>query len=390
MMTAMRAVVLAMLLAACSFEHYEPYGTSGDDGGTGSGSGDANMGMPGIDASGCAWSDTPTNFDPCMLPAPATLTVSGNVFLDTASTTLPKKLIAQNDGTTITVVHLSQLTVNQFSSLIITGSGVVLAVDGAVTINGTIVAVGGEGNETHCATAKGSTGADSQTAAGAGGGGGAAAAENGGTAGSGDGTGAGAGGTRGSKVSTTFSPLRGGCRGGNGGRYNGAGTAPVGGRGGGAIQISTNTKISIAGGAAIDAAGRGGGGGSGAHVGGGGGGSGGSIFLEGPQMSFGFASLACADGGSGGEGGGATVGGNDGRTGRCNSLQAAETPNTMNSAGGDGGPGGYALSKPGGPGVSSTTSAGAGGGGGGSVGWIRIKSPNISNDGLVTTPQASN
>src|SRR5829696_4870836 len=125
MMTAMRAVVLAMLLAACSFEHYEPFGSSGSDGGNGGSGGDG--GMQGIDAPGCAWSYTPTNFDPCMLPAPAPLTVSGSVTLDTGSTTLPKKVLTQSDGTTITVIHLSTLTVNQFSTLAVTGTGVVLA-----------------------------------------------------------------------------------------------------------------------------------------------------------------------------------------------------------------------------------------------------------------------
>src|SRR5688500_7378367 len=119
MMRSMRAVVLATVLSACSFDHAEPYVGADGGGGSGSGSGDGGMITPGIDGPACAWSYTPTNFDPCMLPAPGSLTVSGNQTLDPNTTTHPKQVLTQSDGTMITVIHLSELTVNLFSTLTI-------------------------------------------------------------------------------------------------------------------------------------------------------------------------------------------------------------------------------------------------------------------------------
>jgi hypothetical protein len=57
----MRVVVLLAVAAGCGFESgYVPTSDSGN------GSGSA----------ACAWSYTPTNFDPCELPAPGSLRVS--------------------------------------------------------------------------------------------------------------------------------------------------------------------------------------------------------------------------------------------------------------------------------------------------------------------------
>jgi hypothetical protein len=369
-----RAAFVLAVLAACGFDH----GVLRDDGGVGSGDGN-----PG-DGSNCAWSYMPTNFDPCELPAPGSLTVSTNTTLDTSSTTQPKKVITQNDGTTITVIHLSQFTVDPLVTLTVTGTGVVFAVDGEATINGTIVVAAGSDNATHCAKGRGTNGADSTTAnSGGGGGGGGAGDDDGGDGGDGSGAQAGAKGAKGGKVESKLSPLRGGCPGGTGGRLNGAGTAPAGGRGGGALQISTNTKISIGG--FIDAAGRGGAGTT-AKVGGGGGGSGGGIFLEGPRIDAGLASRICADGGSGGEGGGITALGNNGEAGACTAIGGAQTDNTPNSSGGDGGSGGFLASPGGGNAQNGVTGDAGGGGGGGGVGWIRIESPDFNNNGAVITP----
>jgi hypothetical protein len=374
-----RAALLLVGLAACGFDHGRDL--SAGDGGNGDGGGS------GSDGTVCAWSYTPTNFDPCMLPAPAALTVATSTTIDTATTMLPKKLITQSDATTITVIHLSQLTVDPLATLTVTGTGIVFAVDGPVDINGTLVAVGGNDNTVHCEDSRGTPGSDSNdTGGGGGGGGGAAAANDGGDGGDGSGTQAGGKGSKGSKVSSTQSPLRGGCRGGNGGRFNSLGQASAGGRGGGALQISTNDKITIRG--MLDAAGRGGGGGPSAHIGGGGGGSGGAIFLEGPTIELGLASRLCADGGSGGEGGGVTVAGNSGVTGECTGIAGAQTEETFNSAGGPGGGGGYLVSSSGGN-AGGATSSGGGGGGGGGVGWVRVKSPNVDNNGAVITPAST-
>ncbi len=370
----MRAAVLFVGLTACGFSHGQLPDAGGGDGG---GSDDAQA---------CAWSYTPTNFDPCKLPAPVGLTVSTDDTIDTDATTLPKLAIVQSDGTTITVIHLSELSVSPLAMLTVNGTGVVFAVDGTADIDGRITVVGGSDNDTHCATSRGQTGTDSQDiTGGAGGGGGGAAADDGADGGDGAGIDAGAKGAKGAKVQSSLSPLRGGCRGGNGGRVGTQGQAALGGRGGGALQISTNTKIAVAG--MLDAAGRGGEGGTAAHVGGGGGGSGGGILLEGPEIELGFASRVCADGGSGGEGGGVTVEGKDGERGACTSIAPARTATTQNSAGGGGGEGGFLVTPAGRPGEVATSSGGGGGGGGG-VGWIVIKSPKLDNQGAAITPAA--
>ncbi len=379
-MAVVRAAVFLVGLAACGFEHGQLPGMEGPDGG----SGDASSGS---DAPGCGWSYTPTNFDPCALPAPGALPVATGT-LDTSLASLPSLVLTQSDGTSITVIHLTQLTVDPLVTLTVTGTGVVFAVDGEVEINGTIIAEAGADNPTHCASARGASGTDSQDSdAGGGGGGGGGAADDGGDGGDGDGSEHGAKGAKGAKVSSTLSPLRGGCPGGNGGRRDESGTAPAGGRGGGALQISTNTKITVRG--FLDVAGRGGAGAPSAQVGAGGGGSGGGLLLEGPSISLGLASRLCADGGSGGEGGGATVGGNDGQRGACTSIGAARTQNTTNSLGGDGGDGGWLLSVKGASAQSAVGGGAGGGGGGGSAGWIRLKSPDVSNDGAAITPAAA-
>jgi hypothetical protein len=185
----------------------------------------------------------------------------------------------------------------------------------------------------------------------------------------------------------SFSPLRGGCRGGAGGRTDGSGTAAEPGRGGGALQISTNAKITVTLLGSIDAAGRGGEGARGAHHGAAGGGSGGSIFLEGPKVQLDFGAHLCADGGSGGEGGGNGVGGNNGNAGACSGTGAASTSGTFLSVGGNGGKGSYWFSPAGGN-AGGASGGGGGGGGGGAVGWIRVKSPSSSNGGAIVTPLA--
>jgi hypothetical protein len=391
----MRVALLLVGLAACSLEHGVRGGGSGsgtDGGGSVSDAGSGSAGSDGgIDAPACAWSYTPTNFDPCSLPAPASFTVTSDTTLDTGTTNLPKKVITQSDGSTITVIHLSSFTVNGFVRLTVNGTGgVVFAVDGGATINGVITVTAGNDNATHCTNARGKAGTDSQnTSSGGGGGGGASAQENGGNGGNGDGSQAGVAGVAGTTIgSSMLSPLRAGCRGGSGGRLNSTGASAAGGPGGGALQISTNAKITLTG--IVDAAGRGGVGAPTARTGGGGGGSGGAILLEGPEVQLNLASRVCADGGAGGEGGGASVDGNTGNAGACSGIGGAQSPNTSGSVGGDGGDGGYLLARSGGNGQSSGSSGGGGGGGGGAVGWIRIVSPNLDNNGSVITPSPTN
>ncbi|NVB85696.1 MAG: hypothetical protein HOV81_45450, partial [Kofleriaceae bacterium] len=220
----MRVAVLAVGLAACGFEHGSLSGDDGNavtDAGSDSGSAgsDASMGTTDTGPT-CAWSYTPTNFDPCTLPAPAPLAVTSNTTIDTGSTTLPKLSLTQADGTSLTVIHLSTMSVQNGRTLTVTGSAVVFAVDGNVQIDGAIVASAGSNDATQCAQSFGAPGTDSQDDdSGAGGGGGGGAAEVGGAGTNGAGGQAGMHGGAGAKVPTaSFSPLRGGCRGGAGGR----------------------------------------------------------------------------------------------------------------------------------------------------------------------------
>jgi len=323
-----------------------------------------------------------------MLPAPGTLSVSSNMTLDASTTNLPKQLVTQSDGTTLVVIHLSALSVSTGTTLTLDGGAVAFAVDGSADIGGTIVAIGGNDHPMQCQTARGHDATESTNGnGGGGGGGGAAGAAGGGGGGDGAGTQPGTHGAGGSALTSNLSPLRGGCRGGAGGRWNQTGSPTPGGRGGGALQISTNTKINITFPALIDAAGRGGTGGPTAQVGAGGAGSGGGIFLEGPAMAFDFGVRICADGGSGGEGGGSTVGGHNGSQGECSGLAYATTRSTTGTNGGSGGHGGYWITTGGGGGGGASSDAGGGGGGGG-VGWIRIKSPSLTDNGAVVTPTA--
>jgi hypothetical protein len=302
---------------------------------------------------------------------------------------LPKLAVTQSDGSPLTIIHLSELTIDTGATLTVTGSAVVFAVDGNADLGGTIVAAAGADHDTQCAASnRGEDGADSGSLiGGAGGGGGGAAADSGGDGGNGAGTQAGGHGKHGGKLTSMLSPLRGGCRGGQGGRFNGTGAAAAPGRGGGALQISTNAKLTLTAGSMLDAAGRGGSGGPAGHIGGGGGGAGGGILLEGPAIQLDGTAVLCADGGSGGEGGGSTAVGNNGNPGACTGNTAAQTI-FQGTYGGAGGDGSYAGMTGGGNASNSSGSDGAGGGGGGGVGWIRISSPNLDDNGAVITPQA--
>lgn len=359
----MRALVF-IALAGCGFEHGALDGV-GDARGDGTGS--AN----------CAWSYTPTNFDPCMLPAPMPFDVTTATLLDPTTTTLPKAMFTQSDGTTLVVIHLS--TLNIAAQLGIGGSApTVFAVDGDVTIRDQITTASGNNDATQCASLRGVNGHDSTAStSGAGGGGGAGGADVGGAGGDGAGVMAGTKGFGGANLASNLSPLRAGCAGGKGGRLNASGTPPEGGRGGGAIQISTNSKIVMSDNGFIDAAGRGGSGPTSGHIGGGGGGGGGGIFLEGPMIEIPSGTGVCADGGSGGEGGGQSAPGFNGNSGGCSGITYAVTFQNFNTNGGDGGRGSFRGNPSGGGGGNGQTDGG-GGGGGGAVGWIRLKSPTLS------------
>jgi hypothetical protein len=389
----MRLIVLSCLVG-CGFDPSAVNG--GDDHGPSDAAGDAapmaSDARDGMGNPACAWSFTPTNFDPCQLPGPAPLSItSGTYDLDSGATALPSMTVMQTDGSLVLVVHLASLDMSAGTTLNVHGSKpVILAVEGNANLAGTVRIRAGADDVARCTARAGHDGtASSNSLVGGGGGGGAAGAGDGGNGTDGsDGThsGHGTGGARGAHLDdTAISPLVAGCPGGSGGSDNGTGTPGAGGGGGGGLQISAQLTLTSS--AVLDASGAGGGGTT-AQTGAGGGGSGGAIFLEANAITV--SGLVCADGGSGGEGGGSSNPGAAGNAGACTGAGGATT-GQINMLGGDGGGGGWKNATGGGnAGAASNASpsglGAGGGGGGGSVGWIRLHAIGQLMSSAVVTP----
>jgi hypothetical protein len=146
--------------------------------------------------------------------------------------------------------------------------------------------------------------------------------------------------------------------GGGGGGGASGGNGAGGGGGGGAIQIVSNTSITITSSGGINAGGCGGGAaGTGGNDGGGGGGAGGAILLEAPIVSH--DGVLAVNGGGGGAEGAA------GSNATLDRSPAAGAP----SADGSGGAGAAGMLLDGSPGLPGLTKIGAGGGG---IGRIRF------------------
>lgn len=229
-----------------------------------------------------------------------------------------------------------------------------------------------------CPAGEGTPGASRMSAAAGGGGGGgfgAVGAEGG--LGATQPPPAAAGGTEVGNVELV--PLRGGCRGGQGGTPNQALTGASGGLGGGAIQISARQTMVIEGRVAAP-----GGGGkaastSTAGAGGGGGGGGGAILLEASMIALGDEATVCANGGGGGAGTGSNEIASSGSDGQCMATPALGGIGA--TSGGNGG-----ANIPAGAGASGDSDSSAGGGGGGgAVGRIRLNGP-VSGTAWVVSP----
>jgi hypothetical protein len=273
---------------------------------------------------------TPLNFDPKQVSWSAQPTSTLNCGTTTIDTTDPDGTGAgiatitgwcgtaptpfvQAQGTTgpeLVVIPLRGLTVSSGNTLRVIGPRpVVLAVDGNVTIDGTIDAnasgtTPGAGGNWSCTsnspTSQGGNGSGSTSQLyGASGGGGGGFGTAGGTAGTADTNGNDRpGGTAGAaRGNGNLSPLFGGCAGGHAGD---CGTA--GGAGGGALQITASGTLDVNG--TIRANGASGATPSGAsdEGGGTGGGSGGAILLEGKTLDTSGSTLQL-NGGSGGRNG---------------------------------------------------------------------------------------
>ena len=194
------------------------------------------------------------------------------------------------------------------------------------------------------------------------------------------------GGEGGGNISTP-DQVRGGCSGARGGHASPVGMprGGVGGRGGGAIQLSARDAIEVTGTIAAN--------GSGGEQGyqglgrdgsgGGGGGSGGYIGLDTPTLSV-IDAVLVANGGGGGEGGDFDEDGKPGENGLRDAISASGGALCAN-AGGNGGDGG---SRPAPQGETATQEVdGGGGGGGGGVGHIVIDVTNIAISNSTISPQ---
>jgi len=267
--------------------------------------------------------------------------------------TVPVPIVQnQTSGPQVVIIPLRGLSLTAGNTLRLLGSRpVVLAIDGAATIDGTIDAsasgtTAGAGGNWSCGTSQGVAGTgDTARFGGASGGGGGGYGTAGGKAGTADTDGSSTSGGTGGVVRgvATLSPLLAGCAGGQGGDCVTAGAA-----GGGGVQISVsglldvNGTIRANGGAGATPCG------SSDEGGGTGGGSGGAILLEATSIDTTGSTLQ-ANGGSGG----------------ANGTYAG----IYNCGGSSGGAGSTSSANSGGGGVSCQ---GGSSGGGGGYGRIKI------------------
>lgn len=169
---------------------------------------------------------------------------------------------------------------------------------------------------------------------------------------------------------TAFSPLVGGCSGGNQLDTSGGNVAAHGGGGGGAIQLVSQTAVTLANSGLIDV----GAGGGQATAGGG---SGGVVIIEAPKVTITGGSAGIVA--NGGAGGGCGMAGSDGTATTASAAGATCTSNFSGS-------GGTGATVPGtgcrqGVDTCTGTCPPAYGGGGGSVGRLRI----VTADGNYAT-----
>lgn len=346
----------------------------------------------------------PSNFDPAAIPgasiAPST-TFSGctvefdtttNSFVDGGWCNQTKPVpvvVVQDGGISTTVLAMASFTLAPSSTLVLYGSRpVILAVYGAANVQGVIdarsldlVRVGAGGDYPGCGASNGTN----ATALSAGGGGAGF-----GTAGSpGAGSGAGLAGT--AAPDRSLRPLRGGCTGGQGHDSSNRWIAD-GGAGGGAVQLSAASTLTVAGTISVSGGGgRGGVSGSADDNGGGGAGSGGAILLEANALSVTTTARLVANGGAGGGGrADATGSGEPGQSGALDTSAVAVGGKGATAVAGDGGHGaaGSTGSTAGSPGSGT---AGSGGGGAG-LGVVRLNAASscaIADAGLLISAALS-
>jgi Lectin C-type domain/Domain of unknown function (DUF2341) len=295
---------------------------------------------------------------------------------------------AQSGGPSVLVLPFNG-NLNLTGTLKVTGGKpiVFLVMNGNATVTGTldVSSIGqlGAGANVSCTTPGASGVHNSTSNAGNSGGAGGAFAGSGGSGGAGNNGAATVAGSA-AEGNASLVPLRGGCKGGNGGVASGTAT---GGDSGGAVQISATGTVTVASGGAITAAGEPGLIGSTAEDGGGGGGSGGAVLLQGSSTPVISGSVSVVGGGGAGgqstAGTGATSGsgstrGNGADAGTFTGPDASCVAGACTGSHSDGGNGGNGGSNASGGStpvncgaagcVSNGTTGGGGGGGGGSSG----------------------
>jgi hypothetical protein len=345
------------------------------------------------------WEPRPAHFEPCDIPVPGpplVLDQAGEYIYDTDSGVLTAPGgAAETPATTILagspevrLVSVENLFISAGARLRAVGARPLLlaswseiVVAGEIDVSSRSGSRGAGANTGPCATA---TEGDMDND-GAGGGGGGGFNGFGGQGGTGNGGNGGLGGLGGGVVPAP-AIVRGGCTGANGG-HEALQSGPAGGAGGGGLQLTARSSISIDG--RLRA---GGAGGSGARnesgLGGGGGGSGGMIGLEAPLLTIDASAVIAANGGGGGEGNG-TIG-NDGQDGRPDATAAAGGSGG-NASGGDGGDGGALVNVNGVAGSGGLAvgpgGGGGGGGGGGSSGFIIFDGTQNVDSGATLSPE---
>lgn len=320
-------------------------------------------------------------------------TDAGTITDSTGSKTPVTQTVTAGLPVPVFVVVAKSITTD---TVTVTGTrALALVAEGAVTINGRISVdaredIPGPGALDEAGCRGGNSAQGTNGSPGAGGGGFGSVGGRGGRGGSPSVLGASGGAVAGT---VELVPLRGGCSGGHpGGRVQDANpTASDPGGGGGAIQVVSNTSITLGPGGFITSNGGGGQGSdglvacaSGSPCGDGeGGGSGGAILLEAPSVVMDAASGLTANGG----GGSCSVTG-DGAPGQPNARPALGDRCSADT--GDGG-NGAAASIAAEDGEDGANDDPVGGGGGGGVGRIRVNLPNgaqLEPTGVVSPPSS--
>jgi hypothetical protein len=406
------AAGVAAAAAACTFA--PSAGVPGDGGVTPSDARDAMVapidGDPGQPDANCdTWPFTPKHFDPCGIGKPVPgqrpllLDLDGTYVYNTdtgvltypggaPATDVPIATLERNvktiwaEGVAIEVG--ATLRVEGTRSLMIVSSADINVrgtIDVSSTWNATIKMFdeGAGSQPSDCsATLPQAGGACTEGGGGGGGGGFSGAGGTGGGGASGrmcDGQDGIPGGDGGRVLTSPPSKIRGGCAGERGGNGDLAGLYGVGGAGGGAVHLVSQTRIDVEG--AIHAGGAAGAGAEDHRSGGGGGGSGGFIGLEALDIEIDRTAILAANGGGGGGGtnGGPRDPGEDGK------LSDEPATGGSGDSGGNGGPGSAGSVKNGGQGG---TGGRGGGGGGGGAGYIVVyqSDPVIAGGAILSPP----